>query len=338
MRYVGLDVHWSQSTICVLDQRGRKLSTQTIRAGWSKVLEEVGKLRKPFAICFEASSGYGFLFEQLAKVAGRVVVAHPGQLRLIFRSKRKNDRVDAEKLAKLLFLDEVPPVHVPSVEVRSWRSMIQHRRKLVAEQTRTKNGIRSLLKSQGIEAPRGLWTRRGLAWLASVRLATDLDDLQRDIQQERLQSVASMIQRVERVLNRRAADHPGVQLLRTIPGVGPRTGEAVVAYIDKPQRFLRNKAIGSYFGLIPKQDASGRSNRLGHITREGPSVVRGLLVEAAWQGIRLCPRIRQVYQRIQRGDKERKKIALVATAHYLLRAMLAMLQTGECWRSSSEAA
>jgi transposase len=338
MRYVGLDVHWRQSTICVLDHRGRKLSTQTIRGGWSKVLEEVGKIRKPFSICFEASSGNGFLFERLSTISRRVVVAHPGQLRLIFRSKRKNDRVDSEKLAKLLFLDEVPPVHVPSVEVRSWRSMIEHRRKLVSEQTRTKNGIRSLLRSQGVEAPRGLWTRRGLVWLTALQLATDLDELQHDILQERLQSVASMIQRVERVLNRMAAAHSGVQLLRTIPGVGPRTGEAVVAYIDEPGRFHRNKAIGSYFGLIPKQDASGRSNRLGHITREGPSLVRSLLVEAAWQGIRRCPQIRQVYERIMRDDKQRKKIALVATAHYLIRAMLAMLQTGEVWRYSAEAA
>ena len=65
MRYVGLDVHRRQSTICVLDHRGQKLSTQTIRGGWSKVLEEVGRIRKPFSICFEASSGYGFLFERL---------------------------------------------------------------------------------------------------------------------------------------------------------------------------------------------------------------------------------------------------------------------------------
>ena len=332
MRYVGLDVHWRQSTICVLDSRGKKLSMQTIHGSWSKVLEVLGKTRKPFSVCFEASLGYGFLFERLATVARHVVVAHPGQLRLIFRSKRKNDRVDAEKLAKLLFLDEVPPVHVPSGEVRSWRSMIQHRRKLVGEQTRAKNAIRSLLRSQGIQAPRGLWTRRGLAWLASVQLATELDELQRDIMRERLESVASMIKRVERVLNRKTEAHAGVQLLRTIPGVGPRTGEAVVAYIDEPGRFHRNKSIGSYFGLVPKQDASGRSNRLGHITREGPSLVRALLVEAAWQGIRRCPHIRQVYERIHRDDKQRKKIALVATAHYLIRAMLAMLQTGEVWR------
>ncbi len=203
MRYVGLDAHWRQSTICVLDHRGRKLLSRTIKGPWSKVLEEVGKIRKPFAVCFEASTGYGYLFEHLQTIARRVVVAHPGQLRLIFRSKRKNDRVDAEKLAKLLFLDEVPPVYVPSSEVRSWRGFIGHRYKLVRERTRTKNSIRALL--------------------------------------------------------------------------------------------------------------------------------RGL-------GIRRSPAIRAFYERVRREDPERGKIALVATAHFLLRAMMAMLRTGEVWRLQEEAA
>ena len=122
MRYVGLDVHAKQSTFCVLDDNGRHLRTHTVRGAWDKVVTTLAKVNRPFDVCFEASSGYGYLHEQLKKVAERVVVAHPGQLRLIFRSKRKNDRVDAEKLAKLLFLDEVPPVHVPREDVRAWRA------------------------------------------------------------------------------------------------------------------------------------------------------------------------------------------------------------------------
>ena len=181
MRYVGLDSHWRQSTICVLDHRGKKLLNRTIMGSWPKVLEEVGKVRKPFAVCFEASTGYGYLFERLQSVARRVVVAHPGQLRLIFRSKRKNDRVDAEKLAKLLFLDEVPPVYVPSSEVRSWRGFIGHRNKLVRERTRTKNSIRALLRGQGIQAPRGLWYGPGMKWLRSVSFTNELDTVQRDL-------------------------------------------------------------------------------------------------------------------------------------------------------------
>ena len=88
MLYVGLDVHWKQSTFCVLDGNGRHLRTRAIRGTWDKVLPELAKVKRPFAICFEATSGYGYLHEQLSRIAKRVVVAHPGQLRLIFRSRR----------------------------------------------------------------------------------------------------------------------------------------------------------------------------------------------------------------------------------------------------------
>jgi transposase len=338
MRYVGLDAHWRQSTICVLDDRGRKILSRSIRGGWSTVLTEIEKIPKPMQVCFEASTGYGYLFERLQKVARRVVVAHPGQLRLIFRSKRKNDRVDAEKLAKLLFLDEVPEVYVPREDVRAWRRMIGHRRKLVNTRTRSKNAIRALLRSQGIESPKSLWTRKGMSWLRTVSLATELDELQRDILYEQIESLTRMIQRVHKLLNSVARRHPGVQLLKTIPGVGVRTAEAVVAHIDDARRFHRVKAIGRYFGLVPSQDASGSVNRLGHITREGAGIVRWMLTEAAWQGIRHSPRLRAFYDRILRGDAGRRRIALVATAHHMLRAMLAMLQTGELWRYDQKAA
>lgn len=335
MRYVGLDVHKSQSTVCVLDQGGRKLFTRTIHGPWSKVLAEVKKVKRPFAVCFEASTGYGYLYDRLAEVARRVVVAHPGQLRLIFRAKRKNDRVDAHKLATLLLLNAVPPVHVPDQDVRAWRAMIEHRQRQVAERTRIKNTLRALLRSHGIAAPRGLWSRRGLLWLEELALPHILDAVRRDDLLERLQSIDRSISRVEKVLNALGRQHPGVQLLRSIPGVGPRTGEAVVAYIDDPRRFTRSKAIGSYFGLVPCLDASADRSRYGHITREGPTTVRQLLVEAAWQGIRRSPRIGAYFERIRQGNPERKKIALVATAHYLLRVMLAMLETGECWRAEA---
>ena len=186
MRYVGLDAHLRQSTFYVLDDQGRKIMTRTVKGTSAAVVAELKRVTSPFAVCFEASAGYGVLFERLRLLARRVVVAHPGQLRLIFRSKRKNDRVDAEKLAKLLFLDEVPAVYVPSGSTQAWRRMVEHRHKLVGERTRAKNGLRALLRSLGIDAPKGLWSRRGLAWLAAVDLPTGLDTLQRDILQELL--------------------------------------------------------------------------------------------------------------------------------------------------------
>ena len=335
MQYVGMDVHWRQTTICILDENGRRVKMMNVRGPWQKVLEELGRIEGCWQVCFEASCGYGWLYERLKRMAQKVVVAHPGQLRLIFRSKRKNDRVDAEKLAKLLYLDEVPPVYVPSVQVRSWRGMIEHRQKLLQEQVRTKNQLRSLLRTHGIVAPRGLWTKRGLAWIEAQEMPTSMDRLQRDILLERLGSLRGLIERVEEALGEIAQSHAGVKLLREIPGVGIRTAEAVMAYVDDPQRFTSIKAIGSYFGLVPCQDQSAGKNRLGHLTRQGPATVRKLLTEAGWQAIRRSQEIRAYFERIRQGNPERKRIALVATAHYLLRVMLAMLRTGEVWRAEA---
>ena len=335
---VGLDVHLRVSTLCILDENGKTVKTMTVRGSWVKLLAVLREIRQPFAICYEASCGYGYLYDRLRKIARRVVVAHPGHLRLIFRTKKKNDRLDAKKLATLLFLGQVPPVHVPSADVRGWRSLIQFRHRQVGKRTRVKNGLRSLLRGAGVEAPRGgrLWTRRGRGWLATVDLGTEAPALQRDVLLEELEHLERQIARVERELNERGRKHPGVVLLQTIRGVGPRTAEAAVAYIDDPKRFARNKCVGSYFGLVPSQDSSAGWNRLGHITREGPAIVRKLLTEAAWQGIRLSPHLRARFERIQGGNPDRRKIALIATAHYLIRVMHSMLQSGEPWRWDGE--
>ena len=335
MKYVGMDVHWRQTTICILDENGRRVKTMNVRGPWQKVLEDLGRIEGPWAVCFEASCGYGWLYERLKRMAQKVVVAHPGQLRLIFRSKRKNDRVDAEKLAKLLYLDEVPPVYVPSVQVRSWRAIIEHRQKLLQERVRAKNQLRSLLRTHAIVAPRGLWTQKGLAWIEAQELPTSMDRLQRDILMERLGSLRGLIERVEAALGEIAQSQAGVNLLMEIPGVGIRTAEAVMAYVDDPHRFRSIKSIGSYFGLVPCQDQSAGKNRLGHLTRQGPATVRKLLTEASWQAIRRSKKIRAHFERIRQGNPERKRIALVATAHYLLRVMLAMLRTGEVWRAEA---
>jgi transposase len=292
------------------------------------------------AVCYEASCGYGFLYDLFREVADRVVVAHPGHLRLIFQCKRKNDRVDAEKLAKLLFLGEVPTVHVPSGEVRAWRQLIEYRSQLVAKRTRAKNSLRGLLRSLGIRASRefGLWTKRGLAWLEELELPDRLYSIRRGMLVHELRMFDQQIREVEKELAAYAKYHPAVELLMTIPGVGIRTAEAAVAYIDDPRRFRGSKSIGCYFGLVPSQDQSAHCNRLGHITKEGPATVRRLLCEATWQAVRRSPRVRAYFERIRRNDKDRRKIALVATAHYLARVMHAMLRSGEVWRELDQAA
>jgi len=96
------------SAICILNENGKLVKSITVRGPWGKVVDEIKRLAQPLAICYEASCGYGHLYDRLRPMAKRLVVAQPGQLRLIFRSKKKSDRVDARTLATLLYLDQVP--------------------------------------------------------------------------------------------------------------------------------------------------------------------------------------------------------------------------------------
>jgi len=269
----------------------------------------------------------------LRPLAVRVLVAHPGQLRLIFRSKNKNDRNDAERLAKLLYLGETPTVHVPSIAVRTWRELINCRSQVIAKRTRAKNSVRALLRGAGVISPKhpALWTKAGLAWLRRLELPTASQQLRRDLLFDEIKTLVRQVRRIEQQLNRQARRSAAVARLRTIPGVGGRTAEVVAAFVDDPHRFRDAKAVGRYFGLVPCQDQSGDRNRLGHITREVPAVVRQLVAEATWQALRRSPTARAYFERVRRDDPQRKKIALVATAHYLVRVMWALLRRGTAW-------
>ncbi len=333
MYYVGLDLHARTSTLAIFAPyaQGKKITTRTIRGSLKTVLDAFRSFKEPYEVCYEASTNYGVVYDTLARSAQRVVVAHPSQLRAIFRSKHKNDRTDAQTLAKLLYADIVPAVHVPSVDVRGWRRLVNHRHGLVHKRTAVKNALRALLRGLDVETPKNLWSKKALAWLRTVDFVCPGDAIMRDDHIEHLDYIEGAIRRAEKALDAIAATNPGVALLRTIPGVGPRTAEAVVAWVDDPRRFRSSKSIGNYFGLVPCQDASADRNRLGHITKEGPAVIRALLTQATWQAITRSPEVRAFRDRIMRNDPERKKKATVATMHYLARTMVAMLRDGAVW-------
>ncbi len=333
MLNIGLDLHERTSSICILDSSGRIQRREKISGHPRRVVEFLRTIDEPFCVCFEASTNYGWMHDELTSVATKVVVAHPSRLRLIFMSKRKNDRIDAERLAKLLYLNEVPTIYVPSIDIRSWRKLIEYRKRTVNGRTRIKCALRALLRTHGIETIRGraIWSQKGLAWLQSLSMPTEAATFERDEAIDDIAYFNRKIDRTERKLAAIAKHHPGVTLLRTIPGVGIRTAEAFLAYVADPGRF-RAKSIGPYIGLVPSQDSSASVNRLGRITKDGPGTLRGLLAEAAWQSIRRSAGLKAFFERVKRDDPGRQKKALVATAHYLSRIMLAMLKSGETWR------
>ena len=331
MLYVGLDVHSRQSSLCILNSAGGTVNQIQVKGPRSAVVDRLRQIKEPFSICYEASCGYGHLYEQIRPMAAHIAVAHPGKLRLISNSKRKNDRVDAAKLAKLLLLDMVPQVHVPNVDVRAWRSLILLRQRLLGQLVRCKNRIRGVLREHDIAGPKWLWSKKQIAWLESLELHSGAK-LRLELAIEELLSLNEKIKRVEKELKRYADRHPGVTLLKTIPGVGIRTAETFIAWVDDIARFRNVRQLGAYFGLVPCQDASADKNRLGHITRDGPAVMRKLITEATWTAVKKCPVFKRFFERVMGGKNDRKKIALIAAAHRLIRVMGVMLRSGEAYR------
>jgi transposase len=285
-------------------------------------------------LTFEVSGQAGWLYDQLLDSVDTLTISNPSKMTWIFRTAKKTDRIDARKQAILLQLGEIPRVHMPRKEIRHWRGQIQHRRKLVNSCTQTKNRIRMLLKNHGYrqpEHPGSWWKKNNRNWMRYVSengavWSEALSDLL-----DQLQLYEEQIDRLTKKLDERLSHHVGGSLLQTIPGVGPRTAEAILAYTDEIERFARGKDYGSYFGMTPKLDESGSTRRLGHISKQGPSVVRWLIVESAWRAIGKSPSLLAFYERVRHGQDQRKKIAIVATARKMLSIMRAMQITGEAF-------
>src|SRR5262245_47632473 len=151
-----------------------------------------------FAACYEASCGSGHYPDRLSPIAARVTVAHPGRLRLIFRSKDKNDRKDAERLAKRLDLGEAPAVHGPAADVRTWRELITGRGRVIAQRTRAKNALRTLRRCAGVGPPGrpALGTKEGREWLRRLERPTASQRLRRGL---RLEEVAALTRQAGRI-------------------------------------------------------------------------------------------------------------------------------------------
>ena len=340
MLYVGLDIHIKNIFICILNDNG-KIERQLKVRQVDQMMNVLKKLPDRFAVCYEASCGYGHDHELLTPLATRVAVAHPGLLKSIYRS------LEEERSPRCSAVGEAV-VHRPGSH-RSrplgrraglGRELIGFRQKLVHQRTRAKNGVRALLRTVLIQALRrpGLWTRDGIAWLKQLEFSQSMHALKRDLLVEEIETLSVQLRRVEKELARFSKDNVSVWQLQSIPGVGPRTAEAIVAFLDDPHRFSHSKRVGAYFGLVPSQDQSGERNRMGHITREGPAVVRQFLAEATWQAVRRSPTVRAYFERIARGETDRRKTAIVATAHYLVRVMWAMLKNGTLWQEKAQAA
>ena len=296
---------------------------------------------QPDRVVIEIGPSAGWVHDLVVALEIEVQVANTNHQAWRWRSvRRKTDRLDALKLAQLSAMNQLPTVYMPSPQVRQWRSLITYRHTLIGERTRIKNQIRSILTREGIHwpvGPRG-WSKQKIEELrrmAKPITKVDADNLWRGqlwIELKRLAEIQPHIKRVEDKLDAKAEANEHVKLLRTIPGVGARLSETLVAVIDDPKRFDNRKQVSAYIGLVPSQYQSGDSNRQGHITRQGHRLLRSLLVEVCWLSRRYNNWSKRVFEHLQRGCKARTKIAIIGLARRLLVRCWAMMRDGTSWK------
>lgn len=346
MRILAIDMGWSKSVSCLLDTDSGELQYETVMTGkepFSKLLEKI----RPQLLVIEAGPMAGWVADLCQRVQVKLLVLNTNDEPWRWRNvKKKTDRQDALKLARLAAMGQAKAVHGPEHRVRQWRQLIYYRETRMAEQVSSKKRIRAILLQEDLRLPGGAkaWEAQGLAELR--KLARPMKDCAAEelwrglveIELKRLEQLEKHRQQVENKLNPIARGDERVRRLQQVSGVGVRTAELVVAMIDQAGRFGRARELACYAGLTPRKYQSGKMDRDGRISRAGNGLLRKYLVQAAWSGKRSEPRMQAVYERVRRNSPRRSKQAIVAVARHLLIWLWAMLRDGTHWQSKESQA
>jgi transposase len=317
MIIIGVDYHPSDQYIAFVD-------TETGECGERRLNHSEGEAEKFYRelaaravsvrVGMEAT-GYSRWFERLlAELGIELWIGDAAEIETKRVRRQKTDRNDARLLLKLLLEDNFPRIWVPGPENRDLRQLLWHRHRLVQMRTRIMNQLQALAMNEGQRRKKKLWSAEGRAQLEGLPLAPWASRRRKDLL-ELLDRMNPPIEELTRAVEQEARKRPEVLRLMTHPGVGPLTALAFVLIIGTPERFKCGKQIGSYVGLIPSENSSAGHQRLGRITKQGSTLLRFLLVEAAQAAARCDTDWRQRYMHL--AMRRQRNIAKVAMARRL---------------------
>ena len=316
MIIIGVDFHPEFQQIASVDTDSGEFQEKRLAhpAEAEQFYRDLAAQGKKVRVGMEAS-GHARWFERLlAELQLELWIGDAAQIRAKRVRKQKTDRQDAQLILKLMLKDDFPQIWVPSWENRDLRQLLWHRHRLVQARTRIMNQLQAVALNQGLRCKKRLWRERGRQQLESFRLAPWASRRRCDLL-ELLDRLNPTIAELSQAIEQEVENCPEAKRLMTHPGVGPLTALAFVLIIGKAERFECGKQIASYLGLVPLEDSSGNRRRLGHITKQGNSLLRFLLVEAAQVTVRSLPEWRSKYFHL--AMRRGRKIAKVAMARRL---------------------
>ncbi len=333
MNFVGIDLHKKTITVWVCDKDRRKIERLRFYCSTPELIVAYFRKLGAFRAVVEATASYEWLVRLLEPLADRIVLAHPGKLRVIAESTRKSDKVDARVLAEFLAMDMIPEAYRPTPRQREHRALVRHRCYLQRRITSIRNKIRRILSDYNADRT-DLFSSEGLEYLAQVKLSvTDRFLIKQllkefEFQHEQLKELNLELKKfVERAS---AVETESRELLQSIPGVGPVTTEVVLSELADSRRFRGGKPAVAYAGMVPGQRESAGKRKELHIEKTGSKLLRWVLVEAAWQLVRCTGRWQLIFERL--SARIGRKKAIVAIARRLLVLMMALLKSRQPYR------
>src|ERR1700756_1902702 len=317
MLIIGVDYHPSFQQMAFLDQETGEYGERQMNHSdgeAEKFYRDLNQRGVSVRVGLEATGSSRWFERLLAELGFEVWNGDAGEIKKKRVRKQKTDREDARLLLKLLLENRFPRIWVPSPENRDVRQLLWHRHRLLPMRTRVMNQLQALAMNEGRRWKSKLWSEQGRAELEKLALAPWASRRRHELL-ELLDRMNPTIDELTAAAEQEARKRPEALRLMTHPGVGPLTALAYVLIIGTPSRFHRGKQIGNYVGMIPSEDSSGGKQRLGHISRQGNSLLRFLLVEAAQAAARHNPDWRRRY--IHLAMRRHKSIAKVAMGRTL---------------------
>jgi len=331
---IGLDLGDRFSSYCILDEVGKILREQKVPTTPEEMKQTFGRMVRS-RIAMETGTHSPWVSRLLTGLGHEVIVAHAQRARLIVKSRRKDDRLDARTLARLARIDPelLSPVQHRSAEAQIHLTEIRARAGLVSARTALVNAARGLVKSYG-ERLRKCGTqqfRQEITSGLSTGLREALEPLVREVE-----SLNERIKEYDRRIERMAKEtYPEVELLKQVKGVGDLIALAYVLTIEDPHRFRKSRDAGCFVGLQPGRRDSGESAPQMHISKEGDEYLRKLLVQGAHYILGPFGEdsdLRRWGKKLaERGGKNAKKRAVVAVARKLAVLLHRLWVSGEAY-------
>ncbi len=314
MWHVGIDLHRETVVIAAVNDTGEVIKPVTVRCEDTASIVNVVQALGSFRAVIEASATYRWLYD-LLRPYGTILLAHPFRLRAMVQQRTKTDKLDAQLLANLLRINQIPLAYIPPEPYQQLRELTRRRARLGRELAEAKIHLRALLARKNQQAPyRVPFGVRGLAWFRGQDFGW-IENLVRDELLARLKHFGRQATIIDRHIARMSAAFPQAEALTEIHGIGLYSALLIVAEIGEVERFRMAKQVGAYAGLTCRVHQSGGHCYRGSITRQGSTWLRWILVEAAIKAIREDAALKNFYTRVRKRSSA--KIARVAVARKL---------------------